>query len=105
MPKVTGPLFSLTASGTYQGLLTYRTGQGRTTVSSPSVSKKTRSSAQIEHSANIAAMAEYWSGMPEIERQAWRNRAAQAQLQGRALFWREWIAQQSTPENPPVVPH
>lgn len=104
MPKVTGPLFSVTASGTYKKLLVFRTGQGRTTVSPPSSTNKPRSDAQIAHSENIATMAACWSDMPEEQRAPWRARAATEATNGRALFWREWITQGADAANPPVIP-
>lgn len=104
MPTVKGPLFSVAASGTYQGLLMFRTAGGKTTVGRPGETNKPRSPAQIQHSARIQEMAEYWSDMTEQDRQPWKTKAEGYGMSGRALFWREWINQGSTAGNPPNLP-
>lgn len=104
MPTVKGPLFSVAASGTYQGLLMFRTGGGKTTVGRPGASNKPRSAAQVQHSARVQEMAAYWSEMPEPDRMPWKAAAEAFGMNGRSLFWREWMAQGSTPENPPNLP-
>ena len=47
MVRVKGPLFSVAASGIFNGLMEYRTGQGKTTVHGIRRPNPTRSVAQV----------------------------------------------------------
>jgi hypothetical protein len=104
MAKTTGPLFSLAASGTFRGAIVFRTRQGATYAGGLPKITAARSAAQLNHSIKVAELNAAWSILPPATQTAWGDCGASFNLRGHQLWWREWIAQGSDPENPPVLP-
>lgn len=104
MPKVKGPLFSLKASGTYQGLIVYVDRSNAQCVRAPAAKPTRQSTAQALHRANVAAMAATWKAIGPAARAAWNAAAPGNATSGRAYFWAQWFAQSSDPAHPPAIP-
>lgn len=105
MAKVKGPLFSLSASGTYEGLITFRPVGNGTSAGRPPRSRQPRSQSQLDNAANIANMSASWSGLDAGVRAAWNACAVTLGFRsGYNLFWAQWLIQGSAPGNPPVSP-
>lgn len=104
MPKVRGPLFSLTASGTLDRTLTYSTNGTETTVKKLPSFEKPRTANQAAHAAKVADMSASWLSLSAGTKTLWNNCAALSAQTGYRLYWREWFIQASTPGSPPVLP-
>lgn len=104
MPRVKGPLFSLTASGTYDRTLVFRTSVRGTAVSRRPRLVAARSPAQISNAQRVNDMARTWVAQSGSTQGAWNSCAALQQMSGYQLWWREWYTQNSTPALPPTNP-
>lgn len=104
MVRVKGPLFSLSASGTYLKKFVFRTTSTGSHVATRPATLPARSPAQLAHAQKVAEMAAAWSALPGATRAAWNACGLNYSLTGYGLFWREWIAQGSTPASPPTSP-
>ena len=104
MPKVTGPLFSLRASGTLNGALTFGTQQGRNIVRQRVTPKDPRSAGQLAQRARVALAATAWSSLDAITRAAWQTAGAAAAMNGYSYFCQQWHIQDITPPYFPTIP-
>lgn len=104
MAKVTGPLFSLAAHGTYRGQLVFRTDANGTRVSKPLTITKPRSLGQQQVAQNVADMALTWTALSAPDKSDWAVCGATFGLTGYQLWWREWFLQGSSIGTPPVIP-
>ncbi len=104
MVSVVGPLFSLSASGTFKKALVFSVRNGKTVVgSTPTITLK-RSSEQLLHSQKVRELSQYWSSLPELTKTLWSDGALGYGGNGYRYFWAEWFLQNSTSQNPPVLP-
>jgi hypothetical protein len=104
MPRVKGPLFSLTASGAFDGRMEFRN-----TAKGPVVAKirkvnPTRTPAQEAQAERFALAVAGWRGAGIEVRDAWRNAATPLGLIGYRYFLAEWMAQNITAPGLPVIP-
>lgn len=104
MPKVTGPLFSLSASGTFQGLMEFKTKGGVTTVGKVRTKPATRSAAQQQQAARFAAAVAGWKALSPIEQQEWKTAATGTGVNGYQLYLSEYQGQNITAPDQPLVP-
>ena len=104
MPIVKGPLFSLEASGTYGGGLTFSQTTGRSIARKTPRSRKPASLSQTMHRQQVADMALSWRQQSPATRTAWSDAAALLGNKGRHYFWSEWFVQNATLSSPPVIP-
>lgn len=104
MAKVTGPLFSLAAHGTYRGALVFKTDARGTHVAKPPLAPATRSLAQTQTAQKVADLNAAWSALAPATKTAWSVCGATFSLTGHRLWWREWFLQNSSPGNPPIKP-
>ena len=104
MPIVKGPLFSLEASGTYGGNLTFSQTNGKSITRKTPRSRKPDSLSQTLHRQRVADMALSWRQQSAATRAAWNDAAAPLGKKGRQYFWSEWFAQNATIGSPPVIP-
>ncbi len=104
MAKVTGPLFSLAAHGTYRGELVFKTGANGTHVAKPPLVTAPRSLAQTQTAQKVADLNAAWSALAPATQAAWSACGVSFSLTGHRLWWREWFLQGSSPGNPPVSP-
>lgn len=115
MAKVTAPLFSNSAAGTlgriiYRNPLSGQTAGLRTFRNPPPPTQ-----AQLDVRQNCRDAAAYWATMTDTERAEWKTRGIITRsttederainLQhGWALFLKEWVLQQASATNPPMMP-
>jgi hypothetical protein len=104
MAKLTGPLFSLKAQGTYRGLITFRALGDVTHTVSPASSRKERSTLQIANAQKVSDMASAWSALSSGDKDTWNACGATYGMTGRQLFWQQWYAQGSSTGDNPVSP-
>jgi hypothetical protein len=104
VPRVSGPLFSLGASGTLAGTLTYRTSSAMSTVAPKSAKARVASVAQQAHRARVQAGMQSWKAQAPAVREQWKDAAAGGALTGYNVWVREWVLQGVEPPNVPVLP-
>jgi hypothetical protein len=104
MARVKGPLLSLTASGTLDDVLLFKTTGATTTVQRPTSHDKPRTLQQQSHSTRVQEMCTAWRGLDAPSKLSWRLCAASLGKNGFKLFWVEWFLQNSTPSSLPVTP-
>lgn len=104
MSRVTGPLFSLGAVGTFGRLLTFRAGRRNTEVIRPRPPDVPATDRQLAHRDRVREALTAWRTLEPADRQEWKTTAASWRLPTFALYLREWVLQQCTPERPPLVP-
>ena len=104
MPKVKGPLFSLEASGTYGGALTFHQSATGAQVRKKPAPAGPPTLAQELHRARVSEMSTSWRAQTTITRQAWNDAAAPLGKLGRAYWWQEWFTQNATATSPPSIP-
>lgn len=80
MAKVTGPLHSLSASGTVGGTLTMLRQRGQNIAKRASKPGGKPSAAQLTQRALYRASAASWSALDQNAKNAWREKAAAAQI-------------------------
>jgi len=108
MPKVTGPLFSLSASGTFMGALEFRkclAGGGIVTRIRTRKRTKLRSASQVQHNQKWSAAAAAWTGMLDIEKTTWSDKAQTTGYKsGFGLWISEWYTQRIQSPDRPLLP-
>ena len=104
MAKVTGPLFSLAASGTYRDELVFKTNSLGTYVSKPAAPPRIRSLGQQQTSQKVSDLSVTWSALAPATKTIWAVCGATFSLTGYQLWWREWFLQGSSIGTPPVSP-
>lgn len=104
MPKVTGPLFSVTASGSLAGVLTYAQHASTNIVRALPLYQPPGTPLQDAQRARIAALAACWTAQTPAIKDAWKARAVQLLTTGYKLWSKQWQLQGSTCENPPTLP-
>lgn len=104
MPKVTGPLFSLAASGVFKDQLEFRIVAGQTVVADRRTAPKTRSAAQQQQSARFAEAVAAWRLATGETKAAWKTAAAGTGMNGYQLYLSEYQTQHVTPPDDPLIP-
>ncbi len=104
MVKVKGPLFSLAASGIFNGLMEFRTGGGKTVVHGIRSAPATRSAAQQAQSLRFATAVAGWKNLTVEDRQSWKDSAQNTGHNGYQLYLSEFATQNITPPDQPLIP-
>ena len=104
MAKTRGPLFSIGASGSIGRVLTFNPTNTVTTARKKPHRYPAPSGPQIQHRQKCRDAATAWHALTEIERADWSTLAQQHGQLPFAKYLLEWIAQQSTPSQPPFIP-
>lgn len=104
MTKVKGPLFSLAASGTFKNEMEFRTGNGKTIVTSTRKVKPPRSEAQLAQAEKFGRSITAWQGLSPEVKAAWKAEGVMAKLTGYQLFISEYASQNIQPPSLPVIP-
>lgn len=104
MVKVVGPLMSLGASGNFRGVMEFRTGSGKSTVTAPRRKPAFRSSAQQEQASAFKMAIEGWNNASESTKTSWKNAAMGTGLTGYQLWITEWFTQNTAPPDEPEIP-
>ena len=95
MPKVTGPLFSLSATGTFMGAMEFRKRQeGGGVVTRIRRCTKPRTASQVQHSQQWSAASAAWSGLLAVEKTTWQDKAKNNGYKTGFMLWiSEWFTQ------------
>ena len=104
MPKVKAPLFSATASGTFRGMIEFRTVGTQTRVAGKRTPPRTRTAAQQVQSARFASAVQGWQRQDATAKGTWRTAAAGTALSGYQLYLREYQRQAIIAPDQPHVP-
>jgi hypothetical protein len=104
VPRVSGPLFSLGASGTLAKTLVYRTSSAMSTVAPRSAKARAASPAQQAHRARVKSGVVSWKAQSAPVREQWRDAAAGTVLTGYNVWLREWVLQGVEAPNVPLLP-
>lgn len=103
MTRVVGPLFSLSASGLFQGIIEFRTGGGRTIAAAPKAYIPPRTAAQAEQTNRFKDAISGWRALDETTRNGWVTRAP-AGTSGYRYYLSEYFAQNIIPPDQPIYP-
>jgi len=108
MPKVTGPLFSLsaTATGTFMGALEFRKcPAGGGIVARIRKRTKLRTASQVQHSQQWSAASAAWSGLLANEKSTWNDKAKNNGYRSGFRLWiSEWFTQRIQSPDRPLLP-
>jgi len=86
MPKLKGPLFSLSAQGPLAKLLTFRRHGPDTVVGIPTTHPDAGSPAQLSWRTMYEACSSLWHTLSDVEKQAWESNARAKHMTGYALW-------------------
>jgi hypothetical protein len=104
MPKVTGPLFSIAASGSVAGLLTFKqTTHGAVCTVKPA-NDRTRTTRQATERDRMKAAAVAWHGLDNDTRTIWQSNSLPTIKSAWMCFFHEYVAQQIIAPNLPRIP-
>lgn len=104
MPRVKGPLFSVSASGVYENTLEFRASNGKNIVARKRKAPPGRSPAQQAQQTRISTAMQGWRDATTAQRIAWKTAANNNGLNGYQLYLREYLAQNITPPTQPTIP-
>ena len=104
MPKVKGPLFSGTASGTFMNMIEFRTVGTSTRVAGRRTAPRTRTPAQQVQSARFGAAVEGWKRLAAPAKADWKAASAGTGITGYQLYLREFQRQAITAPDHPEIP-
>jgi hypothetical protein len=101
---VKGPLFSVAATGKFNGIIEFRTGSGKTTVHGIRSAAPTRSQAQQAQSLRFSQAVNGWKLLSQLQKDAWKTRALLTGYNGYQLYLSEYQTQNIQPPNNPIIP-
>jgi hypothetical protein len=104
MAKITGPLFSIAASGRIGPVLCFRTANSRTTAIRAPIPSGGPSPPQIAERARLATCATAWRGLDDDTRSLWDAFALTELRNPWISFSREYILQQCAAPALPLIP-
>jgi len=91
MPKVTGPLFSITALGTLGKVITFQKNRSGSIVTKMPVPKKGTTEDQEAARSKFQAAAASWSSLTENEKANWNSVAAGTKQTGFNIYLKEYL--------------
>lgn len=103
MTRVVGPLFSLSASGVFQGIIEFRSGGGRTIAAAPKAYVPPRTTAQAEQTNRFKDAISGWRALNEDQKTGWAVRAP-AGTTGYRFYLSEYFAQNISQPGQPIYP-
>lgn len=107
MTRVTGPLFSLTASGTLGDVITYSTWKGLPYVRSRVIPANPQTDAQVSIRDTLTAGVSSWrddASVPETSRTSWEFYASGTGMSGFNRYIKQFIEANTQHEPPWTVP-
>jgi len=104
MPRVTGPLFSIAASGRVGRVLQYRQTTRGSEVQQRSTRRAAPSTPQKSERARVHAAAIIWRTLDALTRAEWYAYAVIRGNNAWIEFCREYLLQQCTGETLPMIP-
>lgn len=104
MPKVRGPLFSLSASGQFDDKVQFRTTAAGCIVTRPQLTTPPRSPAQDAQAARFQVAVQGWRDLDMPTRDQWRTAATSTGMTGYQFYISEYMGQNITPPDQPMIP-
>lgn len=104
MTRVKGPLFSVTASGDFLGLMEFRTTGDQTIVAGHKQKPAMRSAAQIAQATRFKNAVAGWNTLDAAAKLTWKNKAISLGMTGYQLFMSEYQTQNIVPPGLPILP-
>lgn len=104
MPKVTGPLFSFSASGSVAKVLTFRTTRHGFVVQRTPQNIVSRTEWQLIERQTMRDAAAAWAALDANDRQIWNSNSLPTIRSGWMSFFMEWKAQRIQPGKFPLIP-
>lgn len=104
MPRVKGPLFSVSASGGFLGMMEFRTTGDKTVVTGAKHAPATRTPAQIAQTVRFKTAVDAWGTLSDAVKLTWKNKARYLDMSGYQLFISEYQTQNIVPPGLPVLP-
>lgn len=103
MATVRGPLFSVSASGSFRGIV-FATSGTRTVVAGERQKLPGRTPAQQAQAARFQTALTAWNGLDASAKQSWRTAATGTGNSGYQLYISEYIGQNIAPPSQPILP-
>jgi hypothetical protein len=104
MAKVKGPLFSLSASGEFNGMMEFRTVGSGTVAAGVKSRVPPRSPAQAAQTARFSRAVGGWRTLTLEQRNAWRTAGPAHGMTGYQLYISEYQTQGIQPPGQPQIP-
>lgn len=104
MPKVRGPLFSLSASGQFDDKVQFRTTAAGCIATKPQLTTPPRSPAQTAQAARFQIAVQGWRDAGIPTRDAWRVAATSTGMTGYQFWVSEYLGQNIVPPAQPMIP-
>ena len=104
MTRVKGPLFSVSASGDFLGLMEFRTTGDQTIVAGHKQKPSSRSPAQVAQSLRFKNAIDGWKSLGAAAQLTWKNRGIALGMTGYQLFISEYQTQNIVPPGIPILP-
>jgi hypothetical protein len=91
VPKVLGPLFSITAHGTFGGILTYQRRRSGAVVYPKSVPRITFTNPQVAQRASVASAVSSWRALDDASKAWWIFKAEGMAHSGYLLYIQSYL--------------
>jgi len=104
MPRVRGPLFSISASGVFRNEIEFRTVGTSTVAAGAKKVKPERSAGQQQQAARFAQAVAGWQATDQTTKDTWAAAAAGTGLTGYQLYISAYQTQGIVPPDQPVLP-
>jgi hypothetical protein len=104
MAKVKGPLFSLSASGEFNGMMEFRTVGGSTVAAGIKRRVPPRSPSQAAQTQRFRQAVNGWRSLTIEQRNTWRAAGPAHSMTGYQLYISEYQTQGIQPPNQPQIP-
>lgn len=104
MTRVKGPLFSVSASGDFLGLMEFRTTGDQTIVAGHKQKPSSRSPAQVAQSLRFKNAIAGWKSIDATAQETWKTRGTALGMTGYQLFISEYQTQNCVPPAIPTLP-
>jgi len=91
MPKVTGPLFSIAASGSLANAISYRKRPGYFQVEKKPVKRDLKSAAQLAHRSTFTSATSHWNSLSGASKAAYNALANPLRMTGYNYVIRSWL--------------
>lgn len=104
MTRVKGPLFSVSASGDFVGLMEFRTTGDQTIVAGHKQLPRKRTPAQAAQATRFKYAIAGWKSLDAAAQLTWKNVATTLGMTGFQLFISEYLTQAIVPPGIPTLP-
>lgn len=105
MARVRGPLFSVSAAGTFAQTIVFRQKNSGSIAGRRPIYTPPPTNTQLSHLQKVAYMRQGWRALAANQKMAWKISATNHQIySGYHWYWRQWFVQGTLPGQQPQVP-